>query len=73
MFDLTAWFSGKSWYKSLTAWGLVVFTAGDALVGEACALGLIGDETCATLEGWIVKVSGVLVGLGLRRAIAPPA
>jgi len=65
-------FSGKNWYQSLTAWGLVLFTAGDAIAGEMCNLGIIGPEMCTTIEGWIVKISGVLVGLGLRRAVSAP-
>lgn len=59
---------GKPWFKSLTAWGLLVFFGLTALIDQACAEGLLSHETCATLQGWSRSVGGVLTVLGLRKA-----
>jgi hypothetical protein len=59
---------GKPWFKSLTAWGLVVFVGATAGADAVCAAGMISPETCAMLKSGAEKVGGVLVVLGLRRA-----
>ena len=64
-------FGGKAPWDSMTAWGLAVFVAGDAFLGAVCGpegLGVIGAETCATLQAASAKVGLVLAALGLRRA-----
>jgi hypothetical protein len=46
--DLGNIFGGKSWYKSITAWGLVIWVGLEPMVGAACEpdVLLFGATTC---------------------------
>ncbi len=63
-------FGDKSWYKSLTAWGLVVMAGLTSALTVLCADGvsLIGVELCETLTSVFLTVGGVMTALGLRKA-----
>jgi hypothetical protein len=61
-------FGDKPWTQSLTAWGLVIYVAGEAAVGEICGGELISAEVCSLLENWAATVGVVLTALGIRRA-----
>ncbi len=61
-------FGGKAPWDSMTAWGLAVFVAGDAFLGQVCSAGMIGAETCVMLQGAVAKTGVVLAALGIRRA-----
>ncbi|MBR23332.1 MAG: hypothetical protein CMF57_13060 [Leifsonia sp.] len=63
---------GKPVWKSLTVWGLALWVAAEAVLGEVCAAGFASAELCATLDHWATIVSGVLVSLGIRRAATAP-
>ena len=67
-------FGEKSWYQSLTAWGLVVYVGVAGILDEACAQGVLSAATCATLIVWVHNAGIVLAALGIRRAAnTPPA
>jgi hypothetical protein len=67
--NLGSIFGDKPWYQSLTAWGLVAYVAGEAIISEACgAQALFGSALCATLSSSIQTIGVVLTALGLRRA-----
>jgi hypothetical protein len=62
-------FGGKNPVKSLTAWGLVVWSLGDTLVQTACGpTGLLPAETCSQLGDAVQALGGVLTALGVRKA-----
>ena len=65
-------FGGKSWYQSLTAWGLIVYVGVAGVVDEACAQGALGPGTCEMLNIWVKNIGVVLGALGLRRAANTP-
>lgn len=66
--NLGAIFGDKPWFRSMTAWGLVLFAAVAPVVSEMGAAGLIAPELAASINGWSIKIGAVLAGLGLRRA-----
>ena len=74
MFDLNAIFGGKSWYKSLTAWGLVILGGISPLVGGACApdVSLLSFETCEYLTTALNWAGQILTVLGIRKAATAP-
>ena len=63
-------FGGKPWTQSLTAWGLVIFLAGEAALDQACGAGLIGDSACGVMSTWVQNIGVALTALGIRRAAA---
>lgn len=66
-------FGEKSWYQSLTAWGLVVYVGVAGILDEACAQGVVSAGTCATLIVWVHNAGIVLAALGIRRAANTPS
>lgn len=66
-------FGGKSWYESLTGWGVVIFLAGSAGLEAACSQGLLSADICATASHAVDVTSGILVTLGIRKATQQPA
>ena len=66
--NLNAIFGGKPWFKSLTAWGLVVLVGVTSGLQEACAAGVLSESICSTGETWSTHVGLVLTALGIRRA-----
>lgn len=70
VFDLKALFGGKSWYQSMTAWGLIVWVGIGAMLAQACAdpTPMLSYDLCQTLHGWSDGIGTVLTFLGLRRA-----
>jgi hypothetical protein len=70
--DVSAYFGGKPWFQSLTAWGLVVFFGLTAALDQACSAGVFGEGLCMTLTGWSESLGAVLTVLGLRRAATAP-
>ena len=65
-------FGGKSWYKSLTAWGVIVFIVVTSAIDQVCAAGVASDSLCATLTTWSETIGAVLVTLGIRKAATAP-
>lgn len=65
----TGIFGDKSWYESLTAWGLVFYTGSGAVLEQVCALGLLEAATCATATAVLTKVGVVMTALGIRRRL----
>lgn len=63
-------FGDKKWTESLTAWGLVVFLAGESAVEQICGGGvdLIPPGVCDFLGTWVSNIGIVLTALGIRRA-----
>jgi hypothetical protein len=70
--DLSALVGNKPVLKSLTVWGLIIFTAAQAGAVEACTAGLLGTGVCATITTILKYVGGALTVLGLRRAATAP-
>lgn len=65
-------FGGKPWFKSVTAWGLVIFAAGSAAATGACEVGLLSSSVCETAMTVVQWTGGILVTLGLRKAATAP-
>ena len=65
-------FGGKSWYQSLTGWGVAIFAGGSALATAVCAAELISPELCATILKGVQFVGVILGGLGIRKASTAP-
>jgi hypothetical protein len=65
-------FGDKPWFKSLTAWGLLVFFCAQTLVPAAGTQGLIDAEVVKTLMGWMDTAAVLLTGLGIRKAASAP-
>ena len=61
-------FGGKSWTESLTAWGLVVYVVGEAIIEQVCSGGLMSAEICDVAKAWTTQIGVVLTDLGIRRA-----
>jgi len=60
---------GTDWYKSLTAWGLILFYGVSGMIGDACSQGLISADLCATMQSKIETAGAVMTALGIRRAV----
>jgi hypothetical protein len=65
-------FGGKTWYKSMTAWGVLFLTVAWTIIPEMANLGLITVEGAGTLTKWLTVISGPLNILGIRRAAQAP-
>jgi hypothetical protein len=68
-------FGGKDFYKSLTAWGVILIAGVQA--GEATGVVPIGTAAAATgSAGAVVKLvealGGLLIVLGIRKAATAP-
>jgi len=63
-------FGKKSWYQSLTAWGLVILGISNAAVAQACAPGiqLVDADTCSIIVKGLNMVGTAFTVLGLRKA-----
>ena len=64
-------FGGKPWFRSFTAWGLIVFGLGEYVVANACGVdpALLSVSMCASASGVMKAVGTVLTVLGLRRRL----
>ena len=62
----------KPIYKSITAWGVVIFVAAEAGITQACGGELLGAGLCGTIAAGLKYVGGALTALGLRRAAVAP-
>lgn len=59
----------KAWYKSLTAWGLIIYMSAQAGLGGACGeAALLPEATCSWITNAMGGIGSVLTVLGLRRA-----
>ncbi len=69
--NLSALFGGKKWYKSFTAWAVMLLIAGNAGVEYACSeeVKLLAPEVCGTLQKWVTLVSVALGFVGIRRRL----
>ena len=61
-------FGDKPWFKSITAWGLILFSVGSAGLTQICEVGLIDEGTCAAWMKTVQMVGGSLTALGIRKA-----
>ncbi len=61
-------FGDKSWYKSLTAWGVLVFTFGQAYCAQGVVEGVDVLPFAAQLCVFTNWAGAVLATLGIRRA-----
>jgi len=61
-------FGGKSWFKSMTAWGALGLAVAWTVVPGLAEIGVISAETATTLTGMLTKVSSLSAMLGLRKA-----
>lgn len=69
---LSKFFGDKPWFKSMTAWALLIFFCAETLVPEAGKQGLIDAGVVKTLMGWMNTAAVLLGGLGIRRAATAP-
>jgi len=74
MFNISAIFGGKSWYKSLTAWGVVLWAGLAPMLSAACGdeASLLPATTCATLSTVATWAGSILTVLGVRKAATAP-
>lgn len=70
--NLGALVGDKPIYKSITAWGLVLWVGVGAALNQACGVGVLSAELCATIGGWTDGIGQVLTFLGIRRAATAP-
>ena len=63
-------FGGKPWFKSLTAWGLIIIGVSEVFIAQACnpEVALLSEGVCGVLVKGMDMIGGLLVALGLRRA-----
>ena len=61
-------FGDKSWYKSMTAWGVLGLTVAWTVVPAMGEMGVISPELTTTLTGMLTKISSLLGVLGIRKA-----
>lgn len=69
LMDIGSLFSGKMPWKSLTAWGLLIYAMGAQFVTIGAEQGIIGAPLAVTLSSIIEKVGVILTALGVRRAL----
>jgi len=65
-------FGDKSWYQSLTAWGLVLLVTASGLeagLSDQCAAGALAGFACAKALPGLQWLGGILATLGIRRAL----
>jgi hypothetical protein len=65
-------FGGKSWYQSLTAWGLVVLVTASGVetaLADQCAAGALGGFVCAKALPGLQWLGGLMATLGIRKAL----
>ena len=65
-------FGDKSWYQSLTAWGLIVLVGLTGAASEAAQAGLLSPEVGDVVTSWSTKIGTILTALGIRRAGTAP-
>ena len=59
-------------WNSLTNWGLLVWAAGDSIVGFVCGpefMGNFGENVCNAANQYHETVGGVLTAIGIRRRL----
>lgn len=61
-------FGGKSWFKSMTAWGALGLAVAWTVVPGLGEIGVLSPEATATTTGILTKISALLGVLGIRRA-----
>jgi len=62
-------FGGKPWFKSLTAWGTLIFILAWTAVPAMGEIGLISAEAAAMLTKWMTVAAGPLGVIGIRRKL----
>ena len=65
-------FGDKSWYQSLTAWGLVVLVTATGLetaLADQCTSGALAGFACAKALPGLQWLGGVMTTLGIRKAL----
>ena len=68
--DLNALVGGKTWYKSMTVWGLATYTIGETLVAAVCGEGgFLPDSVCEPFSAIVKGLGVVLTVLGIRRKL----
>jgi hypothetical protein len=72
--DLSKLFGGKSWYKSITAWGVILWAMAAPGIETACDpnIALLSVSTCNMLSAILAKVGAALTVIGIRRASTAP-
>jgi len=58
---------GKDWYRSLTIWGLILWTGADSAVRGVCGAGLVPPEYCTPLLKYVMTAGQILTILSVRR------
>ncbi len=61
-------FGGKSWYQSLTGWGLLGLAVAWTIVPALGEMDIITSETTTMLTGALTKIGSFLGVLGIRKA-----
>ncbi len=61
-------FGGKSWYQSLTGWGVLGLTVAWTVVPALGEMGIISPELTTSLTGMLTKAGSLLGMLGIRKA-----
>lgn len=61
-------FGGKPWFKSLTAWGIVIAAVGTVALKSVAASGLVDGDTAAQLLLYVQYIAAATTALGLRKA-----
>lgn len=67
--NLDGLFGDKKWYKSMTAWGLLLLAVGSQFFAEAGANDLLPGNVAEMGVKWSTSIGTVLAGLGIRRRI----
>ena len=58
----------KPWFKSMTAWGVLILTAAWTVVPLMGEMGLVTIEVSASMTKWLTVISTPLNLIGIRRA-----
>jgi len=61
-------FEGKPWYRSMTAWAVVILAGAETVVPLAGEMGLADPEQMAALTSYMQKLAAAMGALGIRRA-----
>jgi hypothetical protein len=69
---LTQFFGGKAWFKSMTAWGLIVWATAEAVMGQICEAGILSPDACSSAGAIVSAAGAILAALGIRRAATAP-
>ena len=65
-------FGDKSWYQSLTGYGLLALTVAWTVVPALGEMGILGPELTTQATGILTKIGSFLGVLGIRKAASAP-